>query len=281
MASWMFFNGPADHLHTKSEDDLKTLSELFPQHQRTELIDALEKNHGDVTAASNWLVNKESSHDPHHTTPVPSPPQPSRMRFACGHCSTIFSTELPSSTEQRLTATCPTCGIENIIPTESVTHEHEPQPQPHYSSWMHLHPSDDLSQSQSYSHRTQINQNDVLKVMELFPECNRIQIEEALRVAHGDMDLACDWILAHNEYPESSGPSVTYYHPPAPVACVIRDRNIQSSVMNVSCGNCSHLMSIALPITSIQPGSQLSSQCPECGMMNIIPLRKMSRAVIF
>jgi hypothetical protein len=279
----MFFDGPKDHLHTKHEDDIKTLSELFPQYRRGEIIDALERNNGEVAAASNWLVNKvsESNLDHHEISPVQSPLQP-RMRFACGSCSTILSTELPSpdaSGDHRPSTICPTCGIENIIPTEPAPHI--PEPQPHYSSWMYLNPSTP-SQS-SYSHQNQINQNDVLKVMELFPECSQIQIEEALRVAHGDVDLACNWILAHNEYPESSGPSTTYYHPPVPVACVIHDRNtpMQSSLMKVSCGNCSHIMSIVLPISPIQPGSQLSGQCPQCGMMNIIPLRKMSRAVIF
>jgi hypothetical protein len=286
-SSWMFFDGPGDHVHTRDyvndniygEEKIQHLFELFPQHSRELIIESLQVNHGDLNSASNWLANRDQSKS--HSTSSHTPPR--AARFACGNCSTILSIEIPSPTPERMTSICPTCGLENIIPTESLPNNSTRggDPKPHYSSWM-FH-SDKNDSSNSYSHKGEINRDDVNKVMELFPECNVVQVEEALRVAHGDVDLACNWILAHNEYPESSGPSVTYYHPPVPVACVINDRTalIQSSTLRVSCGNCSNIMTVDLPTTPIQPGSQLSGQCPQCGMTNIIPLRKMSRAVIF
>jgi RNase P subunit RPR2 len=283
-SSWMFFDGPRDHVHTKDyvneihgAENIQHLSELFPQYSKGLIIESLQVNHGDINAASNWLVNRDHQS---HETPFHSPPN--AARFACGNCSTILSIDIPSPIPDQLKSICPTCGLENIIPNESFSNPtRQGNPKPHYSSWMFHNENNNLSNS--YSHKAEINRDDVNKVLELFPECNVLQVEEALRVAHGDVDLACNWILAHNEYPESSGPSVTYYHPPVPVACVINDRTtlIHPSTLRVSCGNCSHIMTVDLPTTPIQPGSQLSGQCPQCGMTNIIPLRKMSRAVIF
>lgn len=284
----MFFDGPQSHPHTqeyshelKSEDEkIQHLLELFPQYSKQDLENLLQRYHGDMNAASNWLINENNEKNQNS-----SKKNIKIARFACGNCSTIFSVTLPSDEDHEIISRCPTCEIENVIPTQSLSTSEDSNPKPHYSSWMFFNPpsSNVRAHAGTYSHNGEIRNEDVDKIMELFPECNQVQVEEALRVAHGDVDLACNWILAHNEYPESSGPSVTYYHPPVPVACVVNDRTalIQSSTIRVYCGNCSHLMTIALPTSPIQPGSQLAGQCPDCGMTNIIPLRKMSRAVIF
>lgn len=300
-SSWMFFDGPQDHVHTRDyvpnttghqEEEarkIQSLMELFPQHPQELILESLRVNHSDLNAASNWLVSRDpvrGRDGDHPSEEHPSSSSPHVARFACGNCSTILSLHIPSPIPERMTSICPTCGLENIIPMTSLSNNSTNRgsdPKPHYSSWMFHSPNEMNNSSNSYSHKGEINRDDVNKVLELFPECNIVQVEEALRVAHGDVDLACNWILAHNEYPESSGPSVTYYHPPVPVACVINDRTalIQSSTLRVSCGNCSHIMTVELPTTPIQPGAQLSGQCPQCGMTNIIPLRRMSRAVIF
>lgn len=308
-SSWMFYDGPKDHIpplpppsssssssstsRSYNIEDIEILYEMFPQYSRKELINILINNNNDKNLACEWITNhlkQQNNCDNNKIETITLSPslKIKYKRFSCGNCSTIISIPITTIESSNNYYTCPNCNITNIIPptntnTTEDTKKHEIKP--HYSSWMFFNSPNSISSNNisTYSYKDDLNRNDINKISELFPECSLVQIEEALRVSHGDVDEACNWILAHNEYPESSGPSTTYYHPPVPVACYINDRStpIESSITTFSCGNCHSILTVTLPTTPIHPGTQLFINCHTCGMNNIIPLRRMSHAVIF
>jgi predicted RNA-binding Zn-ribbon protein involved in translation (DUF1610 family)/sarcosine oxidase delta subunit len=266
---------------------------------------------GDKNAAADWIsAHNASPAESNPSTTFYQPPHPvvvfrdassphqhrslrsTSSRFACGSCGTIMSVDLPSSPVEagsQISCACPTCGVRNIIPLVDSTSSSAEQPSepsaaalsssPHFSSYMFF----DTPQSNTtttYSHQQAISPEDVSAIKDVIPEASTAQIEEALRIHHGDRDDAINWILTHNEHPDASDPEASYYHAPAPVACHICNVQtpVASSQTRFKCGKCRHMVLASLPTGPIQPGSQMSFQCPFCSSRNIIPFRQQAQA---
>lgn len=317
-SSWMFYDGPLDHTDTGNnfrtysnrqavlESDVAELEKIFPHSPKPEIIESLRICHGNKVAAADWIIEHNKLPDRAHPEstyyqpPIEvtvnrestiTPPPSSKLRygrFACGRCSTLQSIQLPSvppAPGAQISFICPTCSCRNVLPMIEQT---DPPPltmntpEPHLCSWMFFNPPAPPQSSNPYSHTMELNEQDIFDLQSVFQDTPLPQIQEALRISHGDKDLASNWILAHNEHPGDIHPSSCYYHPPMPEACAVTDTStaILSCPAEFHCGSCGSLMLIKLPTAPLQPGAQLVGRCPDCGIHNIIPLRK-SRAVIF
>ena len=282
------------------------LCAIFPEVSRSRIEDAVRISHGDINAAADWITAQQSrpaedTHESSYHSPspifvfrngdtIPSSSPPTRSsRFACGSCGTIMSVALPhppAPAGSQVSSTCPSCHTQNIIPLvdeRSATFRPAPPPCPavtrdtstaHVSSsgTTYGHDSNSRTAVHSYSH----NDEDVKAIHEIVPESSQAQIEEALRISHGDRDGAVDWILSHNEHSQLTSPSLSAsYQPPMQVPCTISDVSSPVAVgqTRFKCGQCLQMITISLPPGPIQPGSQMSFVCPHCNARNIVPFR--------